>query len=196
MTSERVIEVPWALLQLPQSGIILDVGSCDATYLRSIMQPDRVLHSIDPRDCGDEMPEGISFFHDSIIGNALPRSFYDAVLLLSVLEHIGLPCYGEVPFEHGDRLAVSELWDVLKPGGRAIITVPTGKSKVTSWYRQYTPRALHRLFEGWRTEMSYWGYDGANYVSIAEADVEHYDYRDTPYIGAGAGAFAGIVAYR
>jgi hypothetical protein len=32
MTTERVIEIPWCLQQIPQSGRILDVGSCEATY--------------------------------------------------------------------------------------------------------------------------------------------------------------------
>ena len=32
MPTERVIEIPWALAQLPQTGTILDVGSADATY--------------------------------------------------------------------------------------------------------------------------------------------------------------------
>lgn len=196
MTNERVIEVPWALMQLPQSGLVLDVGSCDATYLRSIAQPDRVLHCMDPRDCGCEIPEGISFFHDSIIGNRLPRNFYDAALVLSVMEHIGLPCYGEAPFINGDRLAVAELWDLLKPGGRAIVTVPAGKSKITSWYRQYTPGMLKDLFQGWHCEITYWGFDGKSYVIIDEAEVESYDYRDTPHIGAGSGALAGVVAIR
>ena len=197
VTTERVIEVPWALMQLPQSGIILDIGSCDATYLSIIQQSDRILHCLDLRDCSAEIPRGAVFHHQSIIGNDLPRQHFDAVLLLSTLEHIGLPCYGQAPFADGDKLALAEVWEVLKPGGLAIVTVPAGQAKVASWYRQYSPAALHRLFKGWRTEFSYWGFDGSQYVPIDEDAVECYDYRDYPYVtGAGAGAFAGIVAHR
>lgn len=197
MTTERVIEIPWALMQIPQSGLILDVGSCDATYLRSIQQSDRFLHCLDQRDCPGDIPAGAKFYNQSIIGNHLPRAAYDAVVVLSVLEHIGLPCYGQQPFSDGDRLALAEIWALLKPGCPVIVTVPAGQSKVVSWYRQYNPVTLHTLFRGWRTTFHYWGFNGARYHPITENEVEQFDYRDQPYhVGAGAGALAGIVAYR
>jgi SAM-dependent methyltransferase len=196
MTTERVVEVPWALSQLPQSGVVLDVGSCDATYLGSIQQADRQLHCLDPRDCHRDIPQGAVFHHGSIIGNDLPRAYFDAVLLVSVLEHIGMPCYGQSPIPGGDHLALAECWSLLKPGGKLIVTVPAGQGKVVSWYRQYSPAAIHRLFRGWHVEFSYWGFDGHHYVPVDERDVEQYDYREYYRVGAGAGAVACIVAFR
>lgn len=194
--NERVIEIPWALMQLPQHGLILDVGSCDAAYLDVITQPFRGLHCLDPRGCSDHIPATASFFQQSLIGCTLKRHAYHAVLLLSTIEHIGLPCYGQEPFENGDILSISEAWSLLKPTGRLVVTVPAGLGKVTSWYRQYSPAMLHRLFQGWQYTITYWGYDDANYYhQIEEDQVEGYDYRDHPFIGAGAGAMAGIVAY-
>jgi len=192
--TERVIEIPWSLMQLPQSGVILDVGSCDATYLRIIQQPSRILHCLDPRDCHADIPEGATFYHQNILGNTLPRAYYDAVLMLSTLEHIGLPCYGHKPFANGDMLALAEARALLKPGCPLIATVPAGQSKLVSWYRQYNPNALHQLFRGWQAEISYWGFDGRGYQPIPEADVERYDYRDYPVVGAGSGALACVVA--
>lgn len=198
MPTERVIEVPWALMQLPQTGRILDVGSCDANYLGIIQQSDRFLHCLDPRDCAANIPPGAIYHQQNLIGNDLPRAYFDAVLLLSTLEHIGLPCYGHNPFPDGDQLALAEVWELLKPESSVIATVPVGLGKVTSWYRQYTPAALHALFNtSWRVEISYWGFDGSRYVPITESQAEQYDYRDYPYIaGAGAGALAGVVAHR
>jgi hypothetical protein len=192
--TERVIEIPWSLMQLPQSGVILDVGSCDATYLRIIQQPSRILHCLDPRECSAEIPKGATFYHQNILGNTLPRAYYDAVLMLSTLEHIGLPCYGHRPFANGDRLALAEARALLKPGCPLIATVPAGQSKLVSWYRQYSPSTLRQLFRGWQTEISYWGFEGQGYQPIAESDVEQYDYRDYPVVGAGSGALACIVA--
>jgi hypothetical protein len=83
MTTERVIEIPWCLAQLPQSGRILDVGSCEAVYLGVIQQVDRELHCLDPRDCRAGIPPGAVFHHQSLIGNTLRRGFYDAVLVRS-----------------------------------------------------------------------------------------------------------------
>lgn len=194
MTNERVIEIPWALAQLPQAGVILDVGSCDATYLESIIQPDRALHCLDPRDCSATLPRGAVLHHQSLIGNTLPQGYYDGVLILSTLEHIGLPCYGQRPFLSGDHLAVAEVRRLLKRNGIAICTVPAGQSKIASWYRQYSPTDLHRLFSGWQVEMSFWGYDGRSYHPISESEVIDYDYRDRYGDEAGAGALAGIIA--
>ncbi|HEU4328966.1 MAG TPA: methyltransferase domain-containing protein [Roseiflexaceae bacterium] len=194
-TNERIIEIPWALMQLPQSGLILDVGSCDATYLQVIHQPGRNLHCLDPRDCRGEIPHGAVFYNQNLIGNDLPGKTYDAVLLISTLEHIGLPCYGHTPFPDGDRMALAEAWRLLKPEGVLIVTVPVGQAKMATWYRQYSPAGLQRLFAGWRTTISYWGFDGHHYHPIPAEEVERYDYRDSPHIGVGAGAIAGIVAY-
>jgi len=196
MTTERVIEIPWCLAQLPQSGRILDVGSCEAVYLGVIQQVDRELHCLDPRDCRSGIPPGAVFHHQSLIGNTLRRGFYDAVLVISVLEHIGLPCYEQEPFPRGDALALAEVWDLLKPGAPAIVTVPAGQSKLVSWYRQYSPADLHRLFADWRHEIHYWGFDGAIYKPIPEEAVEDHDYRDRHDAGAGAGAMAAVMAWR
>lgn len=196
MPTERVIEVPWCLQQIPQTGRILDVGSCGAFYLGAIQQEDRELHCLDPRDCAREMPPGAVFHHQSLIGNTLRPSSYDAVLVLSVLEHVGLPCYGQEPFPHGDDLAIAEVWELLKRDAPLLLTVPAGQSKVVTWYRQYSPRDLHRLLAGWRFEVRYWGFDGSAYEPIPEDEVERYDYRDRGDRLAGAGAVAAVKAWR
>jgi hypothetical protein len=191
MPNERIVEIPWALMQLPQSGIILDIGSCESVYLRSIPQPDRILHCLDPRDCSSEIPAEAVFHQQSIIGNDLPRAYFDAVLVLSTLEHIGLPHYGQKPFEEGDKLALAEIAELLKPGCPAILTLPVGRSKLTWWYRQYSPADLRQLFTHWEIEVVYWGYKDGNYVPISEEEVELYDYD----YGHGAKAVAGVIAH-
>ena len=194
MPTERVIEIPWALSVMPQTGEILDIGSCDATYLHVIQQHDRRLTCMDPRPCVAALPKGASLCQENLIGNSLPAGAFDAVLLLSTLEHVGLPCYGNTPFADGDRLALAEAQRLLVPQGCLIVTVPAGRPKLTSWYRQYDPDTLHTLFENWDVSIRYWGFNGQAYIDIIEADVVKYDYRDQPTIGSGAGALAGIVA--
>jgi SAM-dependent methyltransferase len=195
MTTERVIEIPWCLQQIPQSGRILDVGSCEAVYLGVIQQLGRELHCLDPRGCSSVIPPGAVFHHQSLIGNTLPRRWFDAVLVVSVIEHIGLPCYEQEPFARGDERALAEIRELLKPGAPAILTVPAGQSKLMTWYRQYSPADLQRLFAGWRAEIQYWGFDGKAYHPIREDEVESHDYRDRLDEHLGAGAMAAIVAY-
>jgi Caenorhabditis protein of unknown function, DUF268 len=192
--NERVIEVPWALSQLPQSGAILDVGSCDASYLTSVMSGDRVLHCMDTRDCSATLPSGAIFHHESIIGNSLPSAYFDAILMLSTIEHVGLPCYGQRPFPMGDRLALAAVRPLLKPSGRLLMTVPVGRGTTATWYREYSVPHLRSLLQGWESHIEYWGFDGAGYAPIPEAEVGSHEYRDRSDEQSGAGAVAGIVA--
>ncbi|HEY0783976.1 MAG TPA: hypothetical protein VGE98_16075, partial [Thermoanaerobaculia bacterium] len=88
------------------------------------------------------------------------------------------------------------IWELLKPGGRLIATVPVGQSKLASWYRQYSAADLERLFCGWIHRIRSWGYDGVTYTPIAADELDGYDYRDRHDGEAGAGGVAGIVALR
>jgi len=106
------------------------------------------------------------------------------------LEHIGLPHYGSSSVPAGDHLALAEARNLLKPHGKLIVTVPVGRSRITSWYRQYSPDDLHRLFRGWMTEIVYWGFIQGRYQSVNEDQVTTFDYD----YSHGAGAVAGIVA--
>lgn len=196
MTTERVVEIPWALQQLPHRGRILDVGSCEATYLAAIVNPGRELHCLDPRDCRASVPPEARFHAQSLLGNDMPAASFDAVLAVSTIEHIGLPSYGQSAFPRGDVLALAEIARLLAPGGRAILTVPAGVSKVASWYRQYDAADLDRLLAGWIHEVTFWAYDGEAYRAIDRTHLDRYDYRDRHDRDAGAGAVAGIVAWR
>jgi hypothetical protein len=194
MPNERVIEIPWAMMQLPQKGVVLDIGSWSATYLDSIPTADRKLHCLDPQDCRDEIPSDAVFHHQSIIGNSLPRYAFDCVLLLSTIEHIGLPTYGQNPFPDGDRLTLAEVAQLLTPQGYVVVTVPAGVSKITSWYRQYSPSNLSALFTGWDTQITYWGIEDEVYTPIDESNVESFSYRYGWQEVGGAGAIAGVIA--
>jgi SAM-dependent methyltransferase len=181
---------------LPQSGLVLDVGSCDATYLSAIQGPDRHLECLDPRDCAHAIPPGANFHRASLFGNPLPRARYDAVLMISVMEHLGLPTYGQSAMPHGDRRALAECWSLLRPRGILVATFPAGWPKVTSWYRQYSPARIERLFAGWDYDVRYWGISSDQYVEIAADDVLDHDYRDRLDGSGGAGAVAGVIARR
>lgn len=190
MPNERVVEIPWALMQLPHNGTILDIGSCEATYLSTIVNPGRILHCLDVRDCQADLPENVYFHHQSLIGNDLPASYFDAILVLSTLEHIGLPHYDQQGLENSDVLALSEIRRLLKPSGSTIITLPAGRSKLTLWYRQYSPEDIKQLFAQWQYTVDYWGFRGGAYQKIDESEVTSFDYD----YAHGSGAVACIVA--
>ena len=192
--NERSVEIPWILATVPRSGTVLDIGSCEATYLADLERLGLTVHAMDPRGCEDSIPSGVVFHRTSIIGNDLPRRFFDTVLLVSTLEHIGLPYYDQPAFADGDRLTLAEVRELLRPEGRLLATVPVGLSKLASWYRQYSPADLEELFRHWTCEIEYRALVGAAYEPIPEKDVVHYDYRDRHDLAMGAGAVALIRA--
>jgi SAM-dependent methyltransferase len=75
-----------------------------------------------------------------------PASF-DAVVAVSVIEHIGIGHYGGPEAATGDRHALRQLARVLKRGGRLILTVPFGVSLTNDWMRVYDSRRLADLCE-------------------------------------------------
>jgi len=188
--NERSVEIPWALANLPQRGAILDIGSCEATYLSALAQHGRIVHALDARDCRDDIPEAVVFHAQNLFGNSLLPLSYDAILCLSTLEHLGLPHYGSDMIVGGDALALAEMARLLKPAGTLLVTVPAGISKTTLWYRQYSAPDLAHLFAHWHTEISYFGYQSGAYVPITATHLDEYDYDEE----RGAGAVACIIA--
>ena len=198
MPNERIVEIPWAFQQLPAEGVILDIGSCEATYHQDISTTRRHLHCLDPRNCRSDIPQGVTFYQQSLLGNTLPDHAYDAVLVLSTIEHIGLAHYDQKPIAMGDRFAIAEIARLLKPGCPLILTVPAGVSLTMSWSRQYSPDDLDRLLVGWCIQAEYRGYQAGEYNLIPREVVTQYSYRfgNAIDLSTGAGAVGLIVARR
>lgn len=72
---------------------------------------------------------------------------FDAVVAISVIEHIGIGHYGDPVAGAGDRAAVAEIARVLRPGGRALLTVPFGRTQTDDFQRVYDPERLQTLLE-------------------------------------------------
>lgn len=85
------------------------------------------------------------------VGQKLAAEQYDVVISLSAIEHFGLGTYNETwTDEQADVKAMELIYKVLKPGGKAYITVPFGKSYVvwgTDW-RVYDSEALAKRIVG------------------------------------------------
>jgi len=62
-------------------------------------------------------PRRVVFVKRDVRGTGLPSNFFDAVVVVSTIGHIGLPVYGQVGFDvDGDVKAIEELRRILKPG--------------------------------------------------------------------------------
>jgi SAM-dependent methyltransferase len=80
--------------------------------------------------------------------------FFDAVLLVSTLEHIGIGGrYGSDEDREGDKKAIKEIARTLKPKGLLILTVPFGRPVVVRpYHRIYDYEHLRNLTRGFIIE--------------------------------------------
>ena len=64
-------------------------------------------------------------FSDKFLDGTLPS--FDTMVTFSSLEHSGLGRYGDQLNPWGDLITMAKAWCALKPGGLALVGVPTGQ---------------------------------------------------------------------
>lgn len=150
--NERVAELPFifsALDDLEPGSRILDVGAAESTVSLSLATLGHQVTALDPR--------GYPFAHPNLtenrsrVGEFRPEDGqgFDAIVLLSTIEHIGLSSYaGDTKDDGGDRRALEHCIELLAPGGRIVLTTPYGKPDLTPLERIYGPDELDALLQG------------------------------------------------
>jgi SAM-dependent methyltransferase len=130
--------------------------------------------------------KGISYIYDDLREIPMRDDYYDTVVCISTLEHVGL---NNILFNHSEShaeqrqndflVALLEMRRVLKPGGKLFITVPYGKYCNFGTFQQFDAQRVEQTinaFEPGRVEQTYFLYtaDGWN-VSNVEicADAEY-----------------------
>jgi len=126
--SQRVVEYPWVLRQLrvfvPRGARVLDVGCSESVHSHVLPYMGYGVWGLDINDYPYK-PRQMVFVKCDVHDTGLPSNFFDAIVVVSTIEHIGLPVYGQVGFDiDGDVKAIEELRRILKPGGYLIITTP------------------------------------------------------------------------
>ena len=150
---ERCVEYPWLLSQIPKGADrLLDAGSSlnhDFLVEHPLLAVKRIhITTLAPeRECFWE--RGISYVFEDL--RALPFSddFYDIVVSLSTIEHVGCDntyYTGMIPSAERNLddflLAASELGRVLRPGGLLLLTVPYGRYQFHGAFQQFDRRHL------------------------------------------------------
>ena len=99
-----------ALPHIPAGSRLLDVGCADGTLIRAAGGRVHDAVGIDP-----DAPPGLGLIRGSFPEDLRDRGPYDVLALLAVFEHV----------PDGERPAfVAACRDLLRPGGRVVITVP------------------------------------------------------------------------
>lgn len=129
----RCIEYPFAASRLGKAGVILDVGTAkaDPAWINWLENLPLQVHATD-YDKPTTPFKNITFHQADLRRLPFPNDFFDKIMAVSVIEHIGLESpqvlAETIPqvSNHGDLEAFRELARVLKPGGELMMTVPFG----------------------------------------------------------------------
>jgi SAM-dependent methyltransferase len=149
--NERMVEVPFVLRSLEESDErILDVGCSQSILPLELAHLGFRVWGIDQRSYPVRHPN-FAFVRCDVCQLSFPASFFDTVICLSTLEHVGLGFYGDTRHERGDLAAIRELSRVLKPGGKLILTTPYGR-RGEGWQRVYDSAGIAELLAGLRIE--------------------------------------------
>jgi SAM-dependent methyltransferase len=155
---ERMVEYPWFISRVSQGNVkLLDAGSIlNFGYILQhpkLKEKDITIVTLEP-EVNCYWQDRISYLFADLRNLPLKDDWFDEVVSLSTLEHIGLDnsIYSLNPEWREKKTfdflkAVSELKRVTKPGGKAYITVPYGKYTDFGWYQQFNAEMIERMID-------------------------------------------------
>jgi SAM-dependent methyltransferase len=149
-SDERLIEMPWVLARYRGEPRVVDIGYANAApeYLEALVSaaPGEVV--------GLDLIESPVTGMRSVVGDLralpFPDAAFDVLLCISTIEHVGhdnrVYGAGEEQDATGITDALREIRRVIAPGGRALITVPTGVEEDHVWFVQLPVATWRGLF--------------------------------------------------
>jgi len=160
---ERCVEYPWLFAQLDaQPECVLDAGSTfnHAFILDEPIWQRKKLHilTLAPEHCC-YWDRGISYLFEDLRQIPIRDDYYDTVVCISTLEHIGADnrrfTGGRTHKENrsGDFiLAMREMRRVLKSSGRLFFTVPFGKNRNLGTQRVFNEDLLEQAIAAFKSK--------------------------------------------
>lgn len=149
--SQRAVEYSWLIKNLNfinKHSLVLDVGCSESLLSHELIGKGFRVVGIDIRD-NPFKDKRVVFLKKNIINTMLPNNLFDAIIIVSTIEHIGLEAYGQnLKDTNGDIEALRELKRIVKPWGIIIITTPyVGNSelRINPFERKYNHQRLKEL---------------------------------------------------
>ncbi|WP_455277748.1 class I SAM-dependent methyltransferase [[Eubacterium] cellulosolvens] len=147
----RTIEYPWVLKRIKNinpGSLILDVGCAESLLSHALIARGLRVVGLDIRDYPFRSKKMV-FIKRNIMDTGLPNQKFDAIIVVSTIEHVGLNAYEQLTLDNdGDLIAMKEFYRILKPMGIIIITTPyigNNPLEVNSFERHYNRQRLDFL---------------------------------------------------
>lgn len=211
---ERLVECPWVFAQLRGCGPrLLDAGSA-LNHPEMLDHPALADRTVTACTLAPEAQRGrphVSYVYADLRDVPFRDGWFDVVVCLSTLEHIGLDNTRQYTADRrfaendrdGWRPAVREMRRVLRPGGVLLLTVPFGRPEHFGWAQVFDRAGLDavvREFGGRAVDQDFflYGRDGWSTATAEEcADARYHDYtRGGPPPPDGAAAARAIACVR
>ncbi len=151
---DRAVEYPWVLRQITRvqpGSLVLDIGCSESLLSHELSARRFKVVALDIRDYPFKSKE-VLFVKRNITDTRLPNEKFDAIIMVSTIEHVGLSAYGQLEVEdEGDINAMKELNRILSLKGIIILTTPyVGGKTFEIWQnfeRLYNKERLSKLIE-------------------------------------------------
>ncbi len=150
-SDERAVEIQWCLARYDGEPRVLDVGYAFAepAYLAGLTELGAA--ELVGVDLADVAVPGLRPVVADVRELPFADGSFDLALCISTLEHIGrdndVYAIDAPRDEDGDEAALRELHRVLGPGGRLLVSVPTGERDDQGWQVQREPDEWIAAFE-------------------------------------------------
>ena len=185
---ERCVEYPWLFAHLrDEPEVMLDAGST-LNYDFVLDNPvfrQKIIHILTlAPESNCFWQKGVSYLYHDLRDIPIRNSYYDTIVCLSTLEHVGFVAYEKKGILREKRpmdfiIAMRELARVLKAGGTFFLTVPFGVYRQYDLFQQFDHKLLSDAIEafGKASEMTvtfyrytFEGWNVANAADCAECE--------------------------
>lgn len=154
---ERIIEYPWFFSRLPKlPGRLLDAGSIlnfDYIISHDSLRMKKVYIVTLAPESFCFWDKGISYIYDDLRETCFKDNFFDWIVSLSTIEHIGLDntfLYTNDVFKKEKQLSsylysIQEYYRILKPGGILYLSFPFGEHKDFGWFQIFNSQMVDQI---------------------------------------------------
>ena len=133
--SNRDVEYDFAYRNIVGKQLrILDIGGCGSLLPLAFAKAGHIVTVYDLRPY-PERHRNLTVIQGDFLENQLPPCSFDAVVMVSTIEHIGLGGYGAPERPDADFKVVQEVRQILVDGGRVILTFPFNERELFLYLR-------------------------------------------------------------